>query len=147
MQSYTDTDVERTLAMVRASCLRLPETSERPSHGGPAFFIRDKKCFVMFLDDHHEDGRLAIWCAAPDGVQQELIETEPERFFRPPYVGHRGWLGVLLLTVDQAELDAIALDAFQTIAPPSVRRLLPDGPAPPTPTRYGHRSTPATTEH
>jgi hypothetical protein len=123
---YTDADVERTLTMVRAACLGLPETSERPSHGGPAFFIRDKVCFVMFLDDHHEDGRLAIWCAAPDGVQAELIETEPDRFFRPPYVGHRGWLGVHLLTVDQSELDAIALDAFRTIAPPTVRRLLPD---------------------
>lgn len=126
MSGYSDADVDRRLAMVRAACLKLPETSERPSHGGPAFFIRGKKCFVMFLDDHHEDGRLAIWCAAPDGVQQQLIETEPDRFFRPPYVGHRGWLGVHLLTVDQAELDAIAVDAFTTIAPPTVRRLLGD---------------------
>jgi hypothetical protein len=122
--AYSDADVRRALEMVRAACLRLPETSERLSHGGPAFFIRDKKCFVMFLDDHHEDGRLAIWCAAPEGVQAEMIETEPERFFRPPYVGHRGWLGVHLLQVDQAELDAIALDAFRTVAPATVLRLL-----------------------
>jgi hypothetical protein len=46
----------------------------------------------MFLNDHHDDGRLAIWCAAPDGVQVEMVETDPERFFRPPYVGHlAGW--------------------------------------------------------
>jgi hypothetical protein len=105
---------------VRRACLILPETSERLSHGGPAFFIRGKKCFVMFLDDHHDDGRLAIWCAAPDGVQAEMVDTEPERFFRPPYVGHLGWLGVQLLRTDQAELDAICREAFIAVAPPSL---------------------------
>ena len=81
----------------------------------------------MFLDDHHDDGRLAIWCAAPDGVQAEMIETEPERFFRPPYVGHRGWLGVELAEVSAAELSAICREAFSVVAPPTVRRLLPEG--------------------
>ena len=124
MADSSGADVQRVLAMVRQAALTLPEASERPSHGGPAFFIRDKKCFVMFLDDHHEDGRLAIWCAAPDGVQAEMVETEPERFFRPPYVGHRGWLGVHLQQVNQSELDAIVLDAFRTVAPPTVLRQL-----------------------
>jgi hypothetical protein len=101
MSGYDGGDVERALEMVRAAALKLPQTSERPSHGGPAFFIEGKRCFVMFLDDHHQDGRLAIWCAAPDGAQQEMVETEPDRFFRPPYVGHRGWLGVQLLAVTQ----------------------------------------------
>lgn len=110
--------------MVRRACLGLPETSERLSHGGPAFFIRGKKCFVMFLDDHHGDGRLAIWCAAPQGVQAEMVDIEPERFFRPPYVGHLGWLGVQLLGVDQAELDAICRDAFMAVAPANVLRAL-----------------------
>ena len=117
---YTDADVDEALERVRRACLGLPEVSERPSHGGPAFFIREKKCMVMFLDDHHGDGRHAIWCAAPDGVQAEMIETEPDRFFYPPYVGHRGWLGVHLLGCEQAELDAIALDAFKTVAPARV---------------------------
>jgi hypothetical protein len=121
---HTAADAEEQLARLRSACLALPQTSERPSHGGPAFFIRDKKCFVMFLDDHHGDGRLAIWCAAPDGVQVELVETDPERFFRPPYVGHRGWLGVLLRTVDDHELTAIVTEAFRTIAPPTVLREL-----------------------
>ena len=124
MADYTSADVETQLTRLRAACLALPQTSERLSHGGPAFFIRDKKCFVMFLDDHHEDGRLAIWCAAPDGVQAEMIETEPDRFFRPPYVGHRGWLGVHLLTVSDHELSAIATEAFRTVAPPTVLREL-----------------------
>jgi hypothetical protein len=117
-------EVERTLGSVRRACLSLPETTERLSHGGPSFFIRDKACFVMFLDDHHGDGRLAIWCAAPDGAQAELLETEPDRFFRPPYVGHRGWIGVQLLEVGEPELAAICREAFLVVAPPTVRRLL-----------------------
>jgi hypothetical protein len=121
---YTAEDVEVQLSRLRSACLALPQSSERPSHGGPAFFIRDKKCFVMFVDDHHEDGRLAIWCAAPDGVQAEVVETEPERFFRPPYVGHRGWLGVHLRTVDDDELSAIVTEAFRAVAPPTVLREL-----------------------
>jgi hypothetical protein len=121
---YTAEDVEVQLSRLRSACLTLPQSSERPSHGGPAFFIRDKKCFVMFVDDHHEDGRLAIWCAAPDGVQAEMVETEPERFFRPPYVGHRGWLGVHLRTVDDDELSAIVTEAFRAVAPPTVLREL-----------------------
>ena len=126
MPAYSRSDVATVLGMVRAASLRLPETSERLSHGGPAFFIRDKKCFVMFLDDHHEDGRLAIWCAAPDGVQAEMVDTEPDRFFRPPYVGHRGWLGLYLLEFEQDELDAIVLDAYRTVAPRTLlRRLRP----------------------
>ena len=124
MVAYTSEDVETQLARLRRACLGLPQTSERPSHGGPAFFIREKKCFVMFLDDHHEDGRLAIWCAAPDGVQVEVVETDPERFFRPPYVGHRGWLGVHLMTVADDELAAIVTEAFRTVAPPTGLREL-----------------------
>ena len=121
-------EVAKALANVRAACLRLPETSERPSHGGPAFFIRNKKCFVMFLDDHHGDGRLAIWCAAPDGVQADLIETEPDRFFRPPYVGHLGWLGVQLPGIEAAELRAICQEAFTTVAPRNVLKMLGSQP-------------------
>jgi hypothetical protein len=78
----------------------------------------------MFLNDHHGDGRLAIWCAAPEGVQAEMIETEPERFFRPPYVGHRGWLGVQLTELGTAELTAVCREAFCTVAPPALRGLL-----------------------
>lgn len=109
--------VERALAAVRRACQGLPDVSERLSHGTPTFFIRGKVTFVMFADDHHGDGRLAIWCAAPAGVQAEMVETEPERFFRPPYVGHRGWLGVLLAGAEQDELDAIVREAYRTVAP------------------------------
>ena len=71
------------MTKVRRICLALPEVNERPSHGAPTFFVRDKKTFVMFHDDHHGDGMLAIWCAAPDGAQEGMVRAEPERFFRP----------------------------------------------------------------
>src|SRR5690242_7098491 len=91
---------------------------ERPSHGAPSFFVRDKKCFVMLLDDHHGDGRFAIWCAAAPGDQQWLVDADAERFFVPPYVGHRGWLGVRLdRGLDWDDLAGIVEDAYCTVAP------------------------------
>ena len=128
MADWTAAQAQRELQRIRRACLGLPEATERPSHGGPGFFVRDKKLFVMFLDDHHGDGRLAIWCAAPEGVQQEMIDTEPDRFFRPPYVGHRGWLGVHLRAMTQDELDAIALEAYRCVAPKTLIKQL-DGVA------------------
>jgi hypothetical protein len=110
--------IARALDRVRSLCLALPETNERPSHGSPAFFVRDKKTFVMFLNDHHGDGRLALWCAAPAGAQEALVARDAVRFFRPPYVGHRGWLGVRLdLRVDWAEVAALIDEAYRCVAP------------------------------
>jgi hypothetical protein len=109
---------ERALERLRELCLSLPETSERLSHGAPTFFVRGKRAFLMVLTDHHGDGRSAVWCAAPDGMQGVLTESDPERFFVPPYVGHRGWLGVRL---DQGlswdEIAGIAEDAYAQVAP------------------------------
>jgi hypothetical protein len=109
---------ERTLERIRAICLGLPETSERLSHGAPTFFVREKKAFLMVLTNHHGDGRFAIWCAAPAGMQRMLVDTDPERFFVPPYVGHRGWLGMRLdRALDWNELAGIAEDAYAEVAP------------------------------
>jgi hypothetical protein len=109
---------EAALRRLRAICLGLPETTEQPSHGAQTFFVRDKKPFVNLLTDHHGDDRFAIWCAAPTGMQRILVESDPERFFVPPYVGHRGWLGVRLdCGVDWAELAGIAEDAYAEVAP------------------------------
>jgi hypothetical protein len=109
---------ERTLGRIREICLAFPETSERLSHGAPTFFVRGKKAFLMVLTDHHGDGRFAIWCAAADGIQRMLVDADPERFFVPPYVGHRGWLGVRLdRTLDWDELAGIAEDAYAEVAP------------------------------
>jgi hypothetical protein len=115
----------RELARVRKLCLALPEATERLSHGSPTWFVRDKTTFVSLLDNHHGDGRLALWCAAPPGVQEELVRLEPERFFRPPYVGHRGWLGVRLdVDVDWDEIRRIVTDAYRTVAPKRLAALL-----------------------
>jgi hypothetical protein len=109
---------DRTLARLREICLALPETSERLSHGAPTFFVRGKRAFLMVLTDHHGDGRFAIWCAAPDGMQKMLVEADPDRFFVPPYVGHRGWLGARLDgELNWDELTGIAEDAYAEVAP------------------------------
>jgi hypothetical protein len=109
---------ERTLRRLREICLGLPETSERLSHGAPTFFVREKRAFLMVLTDHHGDGRFAIWCAAADGMQAMLVEADPDKFFVPPYVGHRGWLGVRLERgLDWDELAGIAEDAYAEVAP------------------------------
>ena len=111
-------DRERILERIRELCLALPETSERLSHGAPTFFVRAKRAFVMVLTDHHGDGRFAIWCAAADGLQAMLVNADPERFFVPPYVGHRGWLGVRLdRALDWDEVAGIAEDAYAEVAP------------------------------
>jgi len=106
------------LKRVRAAAMGLPEATERPSHGAPTFFVGGKKTFVMFLDDHHGDGRLALWVAAPPGVQASMIDEDPEQFFFPPYVGGRGWLGVRLdRNPDWDEITAIITEAYRCVAP------------------------------
>jgi hypothetical protein len=117
LHAATDDPLER----VRQLCLALPETTERLSHGEPTWFVRDKNVFLMYANHHHDD-RVAFWCAAPVGAQQALVATEPERFFRPPYVGHRGWLGVWLdVLVDWTAIADLVADAYRMIAP---KRLL-----------------------
>jgi hypothetical protein len=106
----------RPIERLREICLGFPEATERLSHGEPTWFVR-KRVFVMTADRHHDD-RVAMWCAAPPGVQEHLVGAEPERFFRPPYVGHRGWLGVYLdVPVDWDELAVLVADAYRTVAP------------------------------
>jgi hypothetical protein len=104
------------LESLRALCMALPEVTEKVSHGEPTWFVR--KSFVTFADHHHDD-RLAFWCAAPPGAQEELVAADPGRFFRPPYVGGRGWLGVYLDVpdVDWTEIAEIVTDAYRQVAP------------------------------
>ncbi len=97
---------------------RFPEVTTRPSHMTPTLFVRDKKVLCHLWEDHHGDGELAIWCPAPPGAQAELVDTEPDRFFVPRYVGHRGWIGVRLDgEVDWDEVAAILEDAYRIAAP------------------------------
>jgi len=93
---------------VRALCLKLPEATERLSHGSPAFFA-GKQFVMLWSGGHHDHDFPHLWCAAPAGAQDELIGSSPDRVFRPPYVGHRGWLGVRLDgEVDWAEIAELA---------------------------------------
>jgi hypothetical protein len=109
------------LERLRRLCMELPEATERLSHGEPTWFVGGKRSFVMFADHHHDD-RLAFWCAAPPGAQQALVAADPERFFVPPYVGHRGWLGVRLdVPLDWEEIAELVADAHRMVAP---KRLL-----------------------
>ena len=118
---------DESLERVRQRCLRRPEATERLSHGAPTWFVRDKKTFVTYMDDHHQDGRLAIWCAAPAGVQRMLVEGDPVRFFVPPYVGHRGWLGARLdLQVDWDEIAELIEDGYRVVAPRRLIARLPE---------------------
>ena len=123
-----DVDGSELTARVRAICGSWPEVTERESHGAPAFFV--KKQFVMLWPDGHHDDRFPhLWCAAPPGAQDEMIEMQPDRFFRPPYVGSRGWLGVRLDgAVDWGEVRAVCAEAYRSVAPKRLAALLFEDP-------------------
>jgi hypothetical protein len=111
---------EEQLARVRQICLALPGTSERLSHGEPTFFLQ-RKVFVMFANNHHDDGHIAVWLPVPSGFQSALIETQPEVYFKPPYVGGRGWIGIELNRISDENLLFHIQTAWELVAP---RRLL-----------------------
>jgi hypothetical protein len=104
------------LERVRRICLALPEVEEKLSHGEPTFFV-GKRVFVMFAENHHGDGRTAVWLPAPAGLQEMLVETAPQTFFKPPYVGVRGWIGIDLAQVDDADLAFHIHDGWRLTAP------------------------------
>jgi len=106
------------LARIRTICLSLPETTERLSHGAPSFFVRDKVGFVNYLDNHHDNGRLALWCACPPGMREGLLKAQPDQYFVPPYVGVRGWIGVRLdRGPDWDAVERVIRDAYLVVAP------------------------------
>jgi hypothetical protein len=101
---------------VRRICSALPEVAEKISHGEPTFFVR-KKVFAMFANNHHHDGRIAVWCPVPPGFQATMIEADPKKFFKPPYVGVRGWIGIQLDQINDKELASHLREAWRMIAP------------------------------
>ncbi len=108
------------LFRVRRICLALPDTSERLSHGEPTFFVH-KKVFTMFANNHHNDGHVAVLVPAPPGAPADLIQASPETFFRPPYVGGAGWVGIELKNINDEDLSFHIHMAWELIAP---KRLL-----------------------
>lgn len=91
---------------LRALCLSLEGTEERLSHGEPAWFVGGR--LYLTLADHHHDDRVAFWAAAPEGAQEVLVASEPQTYFRPPFYGHRGWVGMWLDT-PTVDWDAVAV--------------------------------------
>ena len=115
------------LARLRRLCLALPEAHEVEAWGTPTFRVRNK-LFAMYAaaGDHHGDGRPAVWCKAGPGNQALMIQADPRRFFKPPYVGPSGWVGIYLNgPVDWVELSELLKDAYLLTAP---KRLL-SGPS------------------
>lgn len=112
---------EEHLQRVRRICFAFPETTEKLSHGEPTFFVR-KRVFAMFANNHHHDGHIAVWLPAPPGVQAHLIESWPRTFFRPPYVGVRGWIGVELDSISDEDLTAHILEGWRMVAPKTLQR-------------------------
>jgi hypothetical protein len=85
-----------TVARLRALCMAFPEANERVSHGEPTWFAGKGKVFAMLDNHHHGSDHLSVWLPVPPGVQEDLVGADPARFFRPPYVGSAGWVGVVL---------------------------------------------------
>lgn len=109
---------QQALERVRKLCLALPGVTERISNGAPSFFIEQKRMFVAFHDDHHGDGRLGLWCAAPPGAQDMLVNAAPASYYVPAYVGHLGWVGLRLDTgVSWDEVSGVIEDAWLMRAP------------------------------
>ena len=103
------------LNRVRRICSSIPGTIEKISHGEPTFFT-PKRVFTMFANNHHGDGHVAVWIPAAPGVQAALIEEAPETYFRPPYVGVGGWVGVELSKVDDEQFGALIREAFRLMS-------------------------------
>ena len=115
---------EDHIERVRRISLALPESSEKLSHGEPTFFVR-KKVFVMFSNNHHNDGRIAIWIPVPLGHQAAMIAEAPEIYFKPPYVGVKGWVGVQVGMVNNEILSTLIGQAWKLTAPRALHRAFP----------------------
>jgi len=116
----------RQLRRVRKICLVLPDAIEKISHGEPTFFNKNG-VFAMFSNNHHHDGHVAVLLPAPAGLQEALVEEEPATYYRPPYVGSSGWIGVELDQVSDEALEAHVRSAWQMIANKSKKRPRPAG--------------------
>jgi predicted DNA-binding protein (MmcQ/YjbR family) len=106
---------------VREACLWLPEAEEFLSHGSPNFRVRGKT-FATYVVNHHGDGRVALWLNVPPGSQETHVRAQPRHFFVPPYVGPRGWLGVLLDSgLKWPRIAALVREAYEKVAPAELR--------------------------
>ena len=106
------------VARVRKLCLALPEATEKEAWGRPTFRVRGKKMFAMYMNDHHGDGRVALWLSAPPDAQDAMVEADDVRFFVPPYMGPSGWIGVRLdRKPDWKQVASLVEEAYRQVAP------------------------------
>jgi len=112
---------ETPLARVRRICLALPEAIEKTAWNAPTFRVGKGKIFAMFADDHHGDGRIGLWLHSKRDTQQLLVESDPNLFFVPPYVGPGGWVGVHVDRSSDAVIEDLAWRAWCGVASPKVR--------------------------
>lgn len=114
------------LARLRAICLALPEAQEKISHGEPTWFAGKGKVFAMFDNYHHGATHASVWLPAPPGLQEALIERDPARFWRPPYVGHNGWVAIVLDTQpDWGVVAGLVEQAYRLVAAAKLVAKLP----------------------
>ncbi len=112
----------REIERLRKICLALPGANERLSHGEPTWFAGKGKSFASLDNHHHGADHLSVWLPQPPGVQQQLIELDPQRFFRPPYVGGAGWVAVVLDTKpDWKLIEKLVREAFLHVAGKKLR--------------------------
>ena len=105
------------LTRLRKIIEALPETSEKLSHGAPTWW-GGKKTFATYHDGHYDEGRRAVWIKAPDGAQEDLIAADPDRFYRPKYLGPSGWVGVRLEgKIDWEEIRFLLVQGWRLVAP------------------------------
>ena len=105
---------EKALAIARKICLALPDTEEKMAWGEPTFRVGGR-LFAMFANDHHGDGRIALWCNAPDGAQRDIVASDEDHFFVPPYVGPSGWIGMRLDgKLSEKAVAAVVAQAYET---------------------------------
>jgi len=129
------------VARLRAICLALPEATEKIAWGEPTWRVRGK-LFAQLDDHHHGADHLAVWLPAALGEQEAMIFTDPTQFFRPPYVGQRGWVGVRIdRRPDWAQVARLVESAYRHVAPPRLLESLANAPAQPRESRKSAAET------
>ena len=115
--------------LLRATCLALPEAAEVETWGDATFRVRGK-IFAML---RRGDGRVSFWCKAPPGSQAILVEADPARFFAPPYVGPKGWIGMRIDDgPDWTEVEHLVRRSYGMTAPRKLAAQIGLAPTPAT---------------
>ena len=118
---------QRLVERVRKLCMKLPEANEKISHGEPTWFAGKGKVFAMIDGHHHDSPHLSVWLPQPFDAQEALIDGDPARFFKPPYVGVKGWVGIVLDTKpDWRVVAGLVRDSYLRVVSAKLRKQLED---------------------